>query len=51
MLQKMEVLHIVLYGCEMRSHFVNECHRLMVPRRIIGSKREEETEEGRKLHN
>jgi hypothetical protein len=47
---------VVLYGCETWSLTLREEHRLRefenrVLRRIIGQKRDEVTEEWRKLHN
>ena len=51
-----KILPLVLYGCEIWSLILREERRLMVfenrvSRRIFGSKRDEVTEEWRKLHN
>jgi hypothetical protein len=53
---KIIILPAVLYGCETWSLTLREEHRLRVfenrmPRRILGRKRDEVTEEWRKLHN
>jgi hypothetical protein len=53
---KTTILQFVLCGCETRSLIFKEEHRLRVfenrvLRRIFGPKREEVTEEWRKLHN
>jgi hypothetical protein len=50
------ILPVVLYGCETRSLTLREVHRLRVfenrvLRRKFGPKRDEVTEEWRKLHN
>jgi hypothetical protein len=50
------ILPAVLYGCETWSLTLREEHRLRVfekriPRGIFGPKRDEVTEEWRKLHN
>jgi hypothetical protein len=50
------ILSVVLYGCETWSHTLKEEHRQRlfensVLRRIFGPKRDEVTEEWRKLHN
>jgi hypothetical protein len=50
------ILQVVLYGCETCSLTLREENRLrvfenMVLRRIFGPKRDEVTEEWRKLHN
>jgi hypothetical protein len=50
------ILPIVLYGCETWSLTLREKHRLRVSenrvlRRIFGPKRDEVTEEWRKLHS
>jgi hypothetical protein len=50
------ILPVVLYGCETWSLRLREEHRLRVfqnrvPRRLFGPKRDEVTEEWRKLHN
>jgi hypothetical protein len=50
------ILPVVLYGCETWSQTLREEHRLRVfenrvLRRIFGPKRDEVTEEWRKLHN
>ena len=50
------ILPVVLYGCETWLHIMREGHRLRVfekrvLRRIFGPKRDEVTEEWRKLHN
>ena len=50
------ILPVVLYGCETWSLTLREEHRLRVfqnrvLRRIFGPKRDEVTEEWRKLHN
>jgi hypothetical protein len=50
------ILHVVLYGCETWSLTLREKHRQRVfenrvLRRIFGPKRDEVTEELRKLHN
>jgi hypothetical protein len=50
------ILHVVLYGCETWSLTLREGHRLRlfenrVLRRIFGPKRDEVTEDWRKLHN
>jgi len=52
----MSVLPVVLYGCEIWSLTLKEERRLRVSenrvlRRIFGPKRDEVTEEWRKLHN
>jgi hypothetical protein len=53
---KTTILPVVLYGCETCSLILRENHRLRVfenrvLRRIFGPKRDEVTEEWRKLHN
>jgi hypothetical protein len=50
------ILPVILYGCETWSLTLNEAHRLRVFEnrvlwRIFGPKRDEVTEEWRKLHN
>jgi hypothetical protein len=50
------ILPVVLYGCETWSVILGKEHRLRVfekrvMRRIFGPKRDEMTEESRKLHN
>jgi hypothetical protein len=50
------ILPVVLYGCETWSHALREEHRLRVfenreLRRICGPKRDEVTEDWRRLHN
>jgi hypothetical protein len=45
------ILPVVLYGCETWSLTLREECRLRVLRRIFGAKRDEVTEEWRKLHN
>src|SRR5215510_9342015 len=49
------ILPVVLYGCETWSLTLREVHRLMVFEnrvlRVFGPKRDEVTEEWRKLHN
>jgi hypothetical protein len=50
------ILPVVLYGCETWSLTLREVHRLgvfenRVLRRIFGPRRDEVTEEWRKLHN
>jgi hypothetical protein len=52
----MEIFVLVLYGCETWSLTLREEHRLRVfenrvLRRIFGPKRDEVTDEWRKLHN
>jgi hypothetical protein len=52
----MIILPVVLYGCETLSLTLREEHRLgvlenRVLKRIFGPKRDEVTEECRKLHN
>jgi hypothetical protein len=52
----LQILPVVLYGCESWSQTLREEHRLRVfenrvLRRIFGSKRDEVTGEWRKLHN
>jgi hypothetical protein len=48
---KTVILPVVLYGCETWSLSLRKEHRLRVLRRIFGPKREEVTEDWRKLHN
>jgi hypothetical protein len=44
-------LPVVLYGCETWSLTLREERRLRVLRRVFGPKRDEVTEDRRKLHN
>jgi hypothetical protein len=53
---KIIILHVVLYGCETWSLTLREEHRLRVfedrvLKKIFGPKRDEVTEDWRRLHN
>jgi hypothetical protein len=50
-IHKTIILPAVLYGYEIWSHTLRGEHRFRVLRRIFGTRREEVTEDWRRLHN